>query len=142
MLSLATAGTVTCRGACTRFQSSPSSKTESSAARQPHHAVLDLGPAELALLQSLGDENHARAIPEDQLDPVSRLRVIVHLSCQIPGSLSVLTSCKALKFFGRRAITSRTPICTVSVASAATGTCQGAEGMICWAGSTPWRISR
>jgi len=71
-----------------------------------------------------------------------RLRVIVHLSCQIPGSLSVLTSCKALKFFGRRAITSRTPICTVSVASAATGTCQGAEGMICWAGSTPWRISR
>src|SRR4029453_3426298 len=48
-----------------------------------------------------------------------RLRVIVHLSCQIPGSLSVLTSCKALKFFGRRAITSRTPICTVSGASAA-----------------------
>src|SRR4051812_39068014 len=29
---LGTAGTVTCRGACTRFQSSPSSKTESSAA--------------------------------------------------------------------------------------------------------------
>src|SRR6185312_6619771 len=109
---------------------------------QPHDPVLDLGPAERALFQPLGDENHARAIPEHQLDPVSRLRVIVHLSCQIPGSLSVLTSCKALKFFGRRAITSRTPICTVSVASAATGTCQGAEGMICWAGSTPWRISR
>src|SRR3982750_362248 len=90
---------------------------------QPHGPVLDLGPAELALFQPLGHENHACAVPEDQLDPVSRLRVIVHLSCQIPGSLSVLTSCKASKFFGRRAITSRTPICTVSVASAATGTC-------------------
>src|SRR4051794_22667007 len=109
---------------------------------QPHHPVLDLGPAELALFQPLGHENHARAVPEHQLDPVSRLRVIVHLSCQILGSLSVLTSCKAWKFFGRRAITSRTPICTVSVESAATGTCQGAEGMICWAGSTPWRIGR
>ena len=52
------------------------------------------------------------------LEALCRLRVIVHLSCQIAGSLSVLTSCKALKFFGRRAITSRTPICTVSVASA------------------------
>src|SRR3954454_3566050 len=110
--------------------------------REPHDPVLDLGPAELALFQPLGDENHARAVPEHELDPVGRLRVIVHLSCQIPGSLSVLTSCKALKFFGRRAITSRTPICTVSVASAATGTCQGAEGMICWAGSTPWGFSR
>src|SRR3954447_2124551 len=38
---------------------------------QPHHPVLDLGPAELALFQPLGHENHARAIPEDQLDPVS-----------------------------------------------------------------------
>src|SRR3954464_1357377 len=38
---------------------------------QPHDPVLDLGPAELALFQPLGDENHARAIPEDQLDPVS-----------------------------------------------------------------------
>src|SRR3954471_15741206 len=110
--------------------------------REPHHPVLNLRPAELTLLQPLGHENHARAVPEDKLHPVSRLRVIVHLSCQIPGSLSVLTSCKALKFFGRRAITSRTPICTVSVESAATGTCQGAEGMICWAGSTPWRIRR
>src|SRR3954465_9005174 len=109
---------------------------------QPHHPVLDLRPAELALLQPLGDEDHARAVPEDKLDPVRRLRVIMHPSGQIPGSLSVLTSCKALKFFGRRAITSRTPICTVSVASAATGTCQGAEGMICSAGSTPCRISR
>src|SRR4051812_44474854 len=31
-VQLGTAGTVTCRGACTRFQSSPSSKAESSAA--------------------------------------------------------------------------------------------------------------
>src|SRR5215213_4311096 len=38
---------------------------------QPHGPVLDLGPAELALFQPLGDENHARAIPEDKLDPVS-----------------------------------------------------------------------
>src|SRR4051794_4895165 len=38
---------------------------------QPHDAVLDLGPAELALFQPLGNENHARSIPEDQLDPVS-----------------------------------------------------------------------
>ena len=27
----------------------------------------------------------------------------------IPGNLSVLTSCKAVKFLGRRAVTSRTP---------------------------------
>src|SRR3954451_4387451 len=39
--------------------------------REPHHPVLDLGPAELALFQPLGDENDARAVPEDQLDPVS-----------------------------------------------------------------------
>src|SRR3954471_7091947 len=38
---------------------------------QPHHPVPDLGPAELALFQPLGDENYARAVPEDQLDPVS-----------------------------------------------------------------------
>src|SRR3954471_15218520 len=37
---------------------------------QPHDPVLDLGPAELALFQPLGDENYARAVPEDQLDPV------------------------------------------------------------------------
>src|SRR3954451_11582310 len=39
--------------------------------REPHDPVLDLGPAELALFQPLGDENYARAVPEDQLDPVS-----------------------------------------------------------------------
>src|SRR5215210_5981154 len=38
---------------------------------QPHDPVLELRPAELALFQPLGDENHARTIPEDQLDPVS-----------------------------------------------------------------------
>src|SRR3954471_5367339 len=37
---------------------------------QPHHPVLDLRPAELALFQPLGDENHARAIPEHEFDPV------------------------------------------------------------------------
>ena len=98
-------------------------------------AIERAGPIEAWIIDDTG-------FPKKGRHSVGRLRVIVHLSCQIPGSLSVLTSCKALKFFGRRAITSRTPICTVSVASAATGTCQGAEGMICWAGSTPWRISR
>src|SRR3954463_9928465 len=38
---------------------------------QPHDPVLDLGPTELALFEPLGDENHARAVPEHQLDPVS-----------------------------------------------------------------------
>src|SRR3954463_5398111 len=37
---------------------------------QPHGPVLDLGPAELALFQPLGHENHARAIPEHEFDPV------------------------------------------------------------------------
>src|SRR5919202_1049424 len=37
---------------------------------QPHHPVLDLGPAELTLFQPLGDKNHARSIPEHELDPV------------------------------------------------------------------------
>src|SRR5215210_8986409 len=40
---------------------------------QPHHPVLDLGPAELTFFQPLGDENHARAVPEHQLDPVGAL---------------------------------------------------------------------
>src|SRR3954449_5903657 len=44
---------------------------------EPHDPVLDLRPAELTLLQPRGHENHARAVPEDKLDPVSRLRVIV-----------------------------------------------------------------
>src|SRR3954462_7008123 len=39
--------------------------------REPHHPVLDLGPAELALFQPLGHENHTRTIPEHELDPVS-----------------------------------------------------------------------
>src|SRR3954452_15063662 len=38
---------------------------------QPHDPVLDLGPTELALFEPLGDENHARAVPEHQLHPVS-----------------------------------------------------------------------
>ena len=46
--------------------------------REPHDPVLDLGPAELALFQSLGDENDARAVPEDQLDPVTTPHIIPH----------------------------------------------------------------
>jgi hypothetical protein len=38
--------------------------------RQMNDAVLQLGPAELTILQSLGDENHASAIPEHQLDAI------------------------------------------------------------------------
>src|SRR5687767_11967025 len=38
--------------------------------REPHHPVLDLRPAELALLQPLGDENHAGAVPEHEFNPV------------------------------------------------------------------------
>src|SRR3954447_8890571 len=45
---------------------------------QPHDPVLDLGPAELTLLQPLGHENHARAVPEDKLDPVSTPHIIPH----------------------------------------------------------------
>src|SRR3954453_6964987 len=37
---------------------------------QPHGPVLNLRPAELALFQPLGHENHARAIPEHEFDPV------------------------------------------------------------------------
>jgi hypothetical protein len=33
-------------------------------------AVLQLGPAELAILQSLGDENYSRAILEYQFDAI------------------------------------------------------------------------
>src|SRR3954471_24178981 len=39
--------------------------------RHPHDPVLDLRPAALAHFHPLGDETHARSIPEDQLDPVS-----------------------------------------------------------------------
>src|SRR3954467_11292642 len=45
---------------------------------QPHDPVLDLGPAELALFQPLGDENHACAVPEHELDPVSTPHIIPH----------------------------------------------------------------
>src|SRR4051795_5389796 len=46
--------------------------------REPHGPVLDLRPAELTLLQPLGHENHARAVPEDKLDPVSTPHIIPH----------------------------------------------------------------
>lgn len=35
-----------------------------------HRAVLHSRPIELAILKSLGNQAHAAAIPEDQLDPV------------------------------------------------------------------------
>src|ERR1700687_5992075 len=41
--------------------------------RQTHHAVLDLWPAEDAVLQPLCEQAQTRAIPEDQLDPVRTL---------------------------------------------------------------------
>src|SRR5688572_1179530 len=36
-------------------------------------SILHLGPAELAILQSLGDQNHSGAIPEHQLDAIGAL---------------------------------------------------------------------
>src|SRR5262249_3262595 len=39
--------------------------------RQPHHAVLDMRPAEFAALQPLGEQAQAGAVPEDQLHSVS-----------------------------------------------------------------------
>jgi hypothetical protein len=41
--------------------------------RQPHDTVLDLRPAERALLEPLGEQAKASSIPEDQLHPVSAL---------------------------------------------------------------------
>src|SRR6185437_4375953 len=42
--------------------------------RQPHHAVVHVRPAELAILKPLGEQAHAGAIPVNQLDPVSPFR--------------------------------------------------------------------
>jgi len=38
--------------------------------RQTHHAILDLRPAEDAVLQPLDEQAQTRTIPEDQLDAV------------------------------------------------------------------------
>jgi len=40
---------------------------------KPHDAVLDLGPAELAVLQTLCEQADAGAIPEHELDPIGPL---------------------------------------------------------------------
>jgi len=40
---------------------------------QTHHTVLDIGPTELVVLQTLGVEAMTRTVPEDQLDPVCAL---------------------------------------------------------------------
>jgi len=66
----------------------------------------------------------------------------MHLSYGRPGSLSVLSSCKTRKFRGRRSMTARTPILTDSVSRAATGPAIGADGMSCFAGRAPSRMSR
>src|SRR3954467_10081630 len=57
----------------------------------------DLPQAARAILAVLVEELRSLDERVAVLDRESQLRVIVHLSCQIPGSLSVLTSCKALK---------------------------------------------
>ena len=36
-------------------------------------SILHLGPAELTILQSLGDENHTSAIPKHKLDAICAL---------------------------------------------------------------------
>lgn len=59
----------------TRRQSSPS-KSADSCGRQPPHAVMHFRPAELPILQTLGIEADAGAIPEDQLDPISLTRSV------------------------------------------------------------------
>src|SRR6185437_13432953 len=40
---------------------------------QPHHATLNAGPLEPSLLELLGHETEARAVPPNKLDPVSPL---------------------------------------------------------------------
>src|SRR6185437_1403401 len=42
--------------------------------RQPHHRVIHARPAELAILQPLGEQTHTGAVPVNQLHPVSSLR--------------------------------------------------------------------
>src|SRR5262245_56403551 len=41
--------------------------------RQPHHAILDGGPAELPAFETLGQEAKARLIPEQQLHAIRPL---------------------------------------------------------------------
>lgn len=41
--------------------------------RQMDHALVDLWPAEDAILKSLGEEAQTRAVPKHQLDPVRTL---------------------------------------------------------------------
>ena len=57
----------------TRRQSSPSSSAENCAADRRITPSAILRPAELAVLQPLREQTHARAVPENQLDPVGAL---------------------------------------------------------------------
>lgn len=56
--------------------------------RQPHFAVGQPPPAERASLQPLGDQDHAAAVPEQQLQPVRPTTNIQHTDCGSPGSAS------------------------------------------------------
>ena len=42
--------------------------------RQPHHCILNVLPAEFAILEPLGEQTYASAIPINQLYPISSLR--------------------------------------------------------------------
>jgi hypothetical protein len=61
----ASAGAVTARTRCTRFQ-----KSRHLSPGEVNDTVLPRRPAEPTRFQSLGYENHAAAVPEQELDPV------------------------------------------------------------------------
>src|SRR5439155_5354616 len=48
--------------------------------RQPHHPVLHVRPAELAILEPFGEQAHSRAVPIDQLHAVGTFRS-EHIDC-------------------------------------------------------------
>ena len=77
----------------TRFQSRPSSSAESWAADRTHHSVLDLRPAELAVFEPLGEQAHARSVPEYQLHPVRPTTDILHMVFATGGLRTVGIRC-------------------------------------------------
>src|SRR5271166_4133577 len=99
-------------------------------------------PAEASLRKPFLAKPKALAVIHEDLKGSTGAYFIMHLSYGRPGSLSVLSSCKTRKFRGRRSTTARTPILTESLSRAATGICHGADGMSCFAGRTPSRMSR
>src|SRR4051794_34669416 len=46
--------------------------------REPHHTVLEPGPAECPLFETLGHENHPGPVPKHALDPVGTPHIIPH----------------------------------------------------------------